>query len=209
MISDNGTGIPEEVKDKIFDPFFTTKELGKGTGLGLSTALGIVKSHKGFINVYSEAGQGTKFTVYLPAHMAGRTAQLAAKQIEMPAGRNELILVVDDEASVREITRATLESFGYRVLLASDGTDALALYAQHGSEIQAVLTDAMMPYMDGPATIRALQQLNQQIKVIASSGLAEQERVNEMAALGVSHFLPKPYTADRLLKLLAKALQGD
>jgi PAS domain S-box-containing protein len=209
LISDTGTGIPEEVKDKIFDPFFTTKELGKGTGLGLSTALGIVKSHKGFIHVYSEAGQGTKFTVYLPAHTAGRTAQLAAKQVEMPAGRGELILVVDDEASVREITRATLESFGYRVLLASDGTDALALYAQHGSEIQAVLTDAMMPYMDGPATIRALQQLNQQIKVIASSGLAEQERVSEMAALGVSHFLPKPYTADRLLKLLAQALQCD
>jgi two-component system, cell cycle sensor histidine kinase and response regulator CckA len=127
----------------------------------------------------------------------------------MPAGHGELILVIDDEASVREITRITLETFGYCVLTASDGIEALTVYALHGSEIGAVLTDMMMPYMDGPTTIRALQALNPQIKVIASSGLAQQEKVSEMAALGVKHFLSKPYTADQLLKTLADVLQGD
>jgi two-component system, cell cycle sensor histidine kinase and response regulator CckA len=207
-ISDTGTGIPEEVKDKIFDPFFTTKELGKGTGLGLSTVLGIVKSHQGFINVYSEAGRGTRFTVYLPAYTNGSTAHPAAQQLEMPAGQGELILVVDDEAAVREITRTTLETFGYRVLTASDGTEALTVYAQQSGEIHAVLTDMMMPYMDGPTTIRALQKLNPHVKVIASSGLAEEEKVKSVAALGVNHFLAKPYSADRLLKTLADLLRG-
>ncbi len=206
-ISDTGPGIPEALKDKIFDPFFTTKELGQGTGLGLSTALGIVKSHHGFINVHSEAGRGAKFTVFLPAYAAGQTAQATLKRPEMPAGHGELILVIDDEAAVREITRTTLETFGYRVLTARDGTEALTVYAQHHNEIQAVLTDMMMPNMDGPSAIRALRKLNPQLKVIASSGLTEQEKINEMAALGVKHFLLKPYTADRLLRELAEVLR--
>jgi len=200
-IADSGVGISPHVINRIFEPFFTTKEHGKGTGLGLSTALGIVKGHGGFINVYSEPGRGTQFKIYLPAAETPFTA-LANSSASLPVGHGELILVVDDEIAIREITKGTLEAYGYRALTASDGTEAVALYAQHKDEIKVVLTDLMMPYMDGPATIRALQKLNPKIRVIASSGLSESGRAIE----GVKMFLPKPYSAERLLKALADVI---
>jgi PAS domain S-box-containing protein len=205
-ISDNGMGIPPANLGRIFDPFFTTKEKGKGTGLGLSTVQGIVKGHGGFINVYSEIGKGTQFRIHLPALEAGQIEKAHIVNPELPPGKGELILVVDDEMAIREVTKATLEAFNYSVLTAADGTEALALYAQHGSEIKVVLTDMMMPYLDGPATIRALQKLNPNVKIIASSGLADNGKAVEAADLGVKNFLPKPYTADKLLKLLADLL---
>lgn len=203
-IADSGVGISPQVINRIFEPFFTTKEHGKGTGLGLSTALGIVKGHGGFINVYSEPGRGTQFKVYLPAAETPFTVQ-ASKSTALALGRGELILVVDDEIAIREITKGTLEAYGYRALTAADGTEAVALYAQHRDEIKVVLTDLMMPYMDGPVTIRALQKLNPKIKIIASSGLAESGR----AIAGVKMFLPKPYTAERLLKALADVIGAN
>ncbi len=206
IIRDNGGGIAPEHLTRIFDPFFTTKEKGKGTGLGLSTVQGIVRGHGGFINVYSEVGKGTEFRIHLPAMEAGQIEQVKIVNPELPTGHGELILVVDDELAIREVTKATLEAFNYRVLTASDGTEALAIYAQHGAEIKVVLTDMMMPYLDGPATIRALQKLNPNIKIIASSGLADNGKAVEAADLGIRHFLAKPYTADRLLKLLAEML---
>lgn len=205
-ISDTGTGIPKEVQDKIFDPFFTTKEPGKGTGLGLSTVLGIVKSHGGFLNVYSEKGKGTKFEMYLPALETGELTHSVTSTTELPFGHDELILVVDDEGAIREITQRTLENFGYRVLVAANGTEAIALYAQHRQEIQLVLTDIMMPYMDGPAMIRALQRINPAVQVIASTGLAESEKTHKAAMLGVKTFLTKPYTAQELLQILPTLL---
>jgi PAS domain S-box-containing protein len=205
-IRDNGVGIAPEHQTRIFDPFFTTKETGKGTGLGLSTVQGIVRGHGGFVNVYSEVGKGTEFRIHLPALEAGQIEQVQIINPELPAGHGELILVVDDELAIREVTKATLEAFNYRVLTASDGTEALALYAQQGHEIKAVLTDMMMPYLDGPATIRALQKLNPNVKIIASSGLADNGKAVEAADLGIRHFLAKPYTADRLLKLLIEIL---
>jgi PAS domain S-box-containing protein len=203
-IADSGIGISPHVINRIFEPFFTTKEHGKGTGLGLSTALGIVKGHGGFINVYSEPGRGTQFKIYLPAAETPFTVQ-ADKSTALPSGRGELILVVDDEIAIREITKGTLEAYGYRALTAADGTEAVALYAQHKDEIKVVLTDLMMPYMDGPVTIRALQKLNPKIKIIASSGLAESGRAIE----GVKMFLPKPYTAERLLKALTDVIGAN
>jgi two-component system cell cycle sensor histidine kinase/response regulator CckA len=203
-IADSGIGISPHVINRIFEPFFTTKEHGKGTGLGLSTALGIVKGHGGFINVYSEPGRGTQFKVYLPAAETPFTVQ-ADKSTALPLGRGELILVVDDEIAIREITKGTLEAYGYRALTAADGTEAVALYAQHKDEIKVVLTDLMMPYMHGPVTIRALQKLNPKIRIIASSGLAESGRAIE----GVKMFLPKPYTAERLLKALADVIGAN
>ena len=156
MISVSDTGPVCRWKCKAeFEPFFTTKEMTKGTGLGLSTALTIVKSHGGFINVYSELHKGSQFTVYLPALDRPGTVDSAALQTDLPLGNGELILVVDDEDSIREITRSTLETFGYTVLTASDGTEALALYADKKNEIAVVLTDMVMPFMDGPATPRA------------------------------------------------------
>jgi PAS domain S-box-containing protein len=207
-VADTGTGIPSEILDRIFDPFFTTKEQGKGTGLGLSTVQAIVKGHGGFINVYSEPGRGTQFRIYLPALASAQAAQAAVALSNLPSGHGETILVVDDEASVREIARMALETFGYRVLVASEGTEAVALYAAHKDEISAVLTDMMMPLMDGPATIRALQKISPQVRIVASSGLSEGDRAAEAAELGVKTFLPKPYTAERLLMTLDGVLGG-
>jgi PAS domain S-box-containing protein len=205
-VSDTGPGMNQEIQSRIFEPFFTTKEMTKGTGLGLSTALTIVKSHGGFINVYSEMHKGSQFAVYLPALDTPGSVDSAASQTDLPLGHGELILVVDDEESIREITRGTLETFGYNVLTASDGTEALALYADKKNEIAVVLTDMVMPFMDGPATIRALQRMNPKVRIIAASGLGTGHRVGEGALEGVSVFLNKPYTAERLLKTLAQVL---
>jgi PAS domain S-box-containing protein len=200
-ISDTGVGIPQEIINRIFEPFFTTKEQSKGTGLGLSTAIGIVKSHDGFINVYSEPGRGTQFKIYLPA--AGSVfSSLADTSTALRVGNGELILVVDDEIAIREIAKGTLEAYGYRALTAADGTEAVALYAQHKNEIKVILTDIMMPYMDGPVTIRALQKLNPNVRIIASSGLSENSKNIE----GVKAFLSKPYTAETLLNTIAEVI---
>jgi len=206
-VSDTGPGMAPEVQSRIFEPFFTTKEMTKGTGLGLSTALTIVKSHGGFINVYSELHKGSQFAVYLPALDVPGTFDPAAAQTDLPLGRGELILVVDDEDSIREITRGTLETFGYTVLTASDGTEALALYADKKNEIAVVLTDMVMPFMDGPATIRALQRMNPDVRIIAASGLGTGMHAGEGTLEGVSVFLNKPYTAEKLLKTLAGVLR--
>jgi two-component system, cell cycle sensor histidine kinase and response regulator CckA len=207
-VADTGHGMTPEVVSRIFEPFFTTKEIGKGTGLGLSTALTIIRSHGGFINVYSEPRRGTQFAVYLPALEGGGAVASERATPELPAGRGELILVVDDEESIRQITKGTLETFGYRVVTASDGTEAVALYAQHRDGVALVLTDMMMPFMDGPATIRALQKMNPQVRVIAASGLAAGDKAAEAAAAGAHDFLPKPYTAEKLLKTLAEILNS-
>lgn len=206
-VSDTGPGMSAEVQSRIFEPFFTTKEMTKGTGLGLSTALTIVKSHGGFINVYSELHKGSQFTLYLPAIDRPGAADAAALQTDLPLGHGELILVVDDEESIREITRGTLETFGYAVLTASDGTEALAIYADKKNEIAVVLTDMVMPFMDGPATIRALQRMNPKVRIIAASGLGAGQRAGEGTLEGVSVFLNKPYTAEKLLNTLARVLQ--
>jgi two-component system cell cycle sensor histidine kinase/response regulator CckA len=205
-VADTGMGIPQETIGRIFEPFFTTKEIGKGTGLGLSTASTIVRSHGGFINVYSEPGKGTQFSLYLPTIGATEEASTEEKVNELPVGHGELILVVDDEEAIRQITKGTLEAFGYRVLIASDGTEGIALYAQHKDDIRVVVTDMMMPFLDGPALIRALQKMNPNIKIIAVSGLAQNEKAAEAASIGVKVFLPKPYTAERLLTSLAAIL---
>ncbi len=209
QVEDGGIGMTQEMMNRIFDPFFTTKELGKGTGLGLSTTQAIVKSHGGFIRVYSEPGRGSKFWVYLPARAetATHTAELA--QADLPLGRGQLVLVVDDEEAVRQITQHTLETFGYRVLLACDGAEATALYAAQSQEISVVLTDMMMPVMDGAATIKELMRMNPQVRIIAASGLSANGMVARAAAAGVHHFLPKPYTTITLLKALQDILRDD
>jgi two-component system, cell cycle sensor histidine kinase and response regulator CckA len=205
-VSDTGPGMTPEIQSRIFEPFFTTKEMTKGTGLGLSTALTIVKSHGGFINVYSELHKGSQFAIYFPALDAPGDVKFGDGKSDLPVGQGEMILVVDDEESIREITRGTLEAFGYRVLTAGDGTEALAIYADRKNEIAVVLTDMVMPFMDGPATIRALQRMNRDVKIIAASGLGTGHHAGEGALEGVSVFLNKPYTAEKLLKTLAHLL---
>ncbi len=203
-VSDTGMGIPADTLDRIFEPFFTTKERGKGSGLGLSTVIGIIKSHRGFVNVYSEIGQGTQFKVYLPA--LEETQTLLVEELELPQGHGELILVVDDEVAIRKITKTSLETYSYRVLTASDGIEAIALYAQHKADISLVLIDMMMPEMDGPTTIRTLQKIDPQVKIIGVSGLVSNDKLAKVATLGVKTFLAKPYTTQELLTTIDEFL---
>jgi two-component system cell cycle sensor histidine kinase/response regulator CckA len=199
-VADTGIGITHEVLDRIFEPFFTTKELGKGTGLGLSTVLGIVKSHAGFINVYSEVGKGSKFEVYLPAQETAETPE--EKELELPHGSGELVLIVDDEPSIREITKTSLEAYNYKAITASDGIEAIALYAEYRDKISIVLTDMLMPSMDGITTIRTLHKINPNVKIIVISGLATSDKMNAAYDLGIKAFLSKPYTAKQLLETI-------
>ena len=208
-VSDSGTGIPRDIIDKVFDPFFTTKEVGKGTGLGLSTVLAIIKSHGGFINVYSEHGNGTMFKIYLPITGSLEPIEAPSANTELPLGGGETILVIDDEAGIREITKETLETFGYRVITANDGAEGVALYVEHRNEVKIVLTDMMMPLMSGPSTIRALQKLNPQIQIIAASGLMSGTETTVGPDLRVQATLTKPFTADKLLMTLHELLLGD
>lgn len=205
-VADNGSGIPPETLDKIFDPFFTTKEVGKGTGLGLATVIGIVKSHGGFLTVQSEVGIGTTFSVFLPA---SRDAEAVKKEDEaaVTGGKGELILIVDDEAPIREALVGTLSSHGYRAYTAEDGTDALALYFQRKGEIAVVLTDLAMGQMDGISLVRALRKIDPGVRVIVSSGHFQKENMAVLNGLGVKILLEKPYTADKLLRSLRKVLE--
>jgi PAS domain S-box-containing protein len=203
-VSDTGTGIPAGLMAKIFEPFFTTKEIGKGTGLGLSTSAGIVRSHFGFLTVYSEQGKGSSFKVYLPAaEDLGRSVKLREKTQLLPQGKGELIMVVDDEVAIREIVKVTLENNGYTVSFAPDGTEAVALFASQKRKPQVVMVDLMMPFMDGVATIRTLQRMDPATKFIAISGIMDQARINQLNEIGGVKFLAKPFTTEQLLSALA------
>jgi hypothetical protein len=205
-VSDTGSGIPPEVLGNIFDPFFTTKEQGKGTGLGLATVQRIVKNHGGFVTVSSQLGRGTEFKVFLPAVPGEAPRRGPAEQPPLPLGHGELILVVDDESSVREIAKATFEACHYNVIVAKDGTEALAQFARRPFEVHAVITDLQMPYMDGPATIRALRRIEPNLPVIIASGSPEQLETLQRAGLEVQALLTKPFTAQALLRQLQNVL---
>ncbi len=207
-VGDTGVGMEPPVIERIFEPFYTTKEVGKGTGLGLSTVLGIVRSHGGFVNVYSEPGRGSTFKVYLPARPEAPPAAGAAPPTPaaLPAGRGETILVVDDEPTILEVTRETLQSHGYAVLTAEDGAQAIGTYAVNRTRIATVITDMMMPVMDGHALITALRRINPEVRIIAASGLAANGGLSRGAAPDVRHFLAKPYSAEAMLTLLRTVL---
>jgi CheY-like chemotaxis protein len=206
-VTDSGTGIPRDIIHRIFEPFFTTKELNHGTGLGLSTVMAIVKRHEGIANVYSEPGKGTTFKVYLPAMGAfseGHPNQ--TQEIILPRGNGETILVVDDETSILAVTGQTLEHFGYRVLSAHDGAEAVAIYAERKNEIAVVLTDMMMPIMGGTSLISVLLRINPAVKIVRSSGLSTYGAGNSFSEAGIKHFLTKPYTAEALIKTIRAVL---
>ncbi|MEP6685705.1 MAG: PAS domain S-box protein [Verrucomicrobiota bacterium] len=207
QVTDNGSGIPRQVIDKIFDPFFTTKEVGSGTGLGLSTVLGIVKSYGGFVNVYSEAGH-TTFRVFLPANASATLEAGVPEPISLPSGCGETILVVDDEPTIRDAAQSLLLRHGYKVLVADDGIAALAIFAQQASEIDLVLTDIVMPLMDGLTLVRTLRKMNPETKIILSSGREEDRDClsPELNALRLQACLTKPYTRAKLLITLSEVL---
>jgi PAS domain S-box-containing protein len=197
-VEDSGSGMESAVRERLFEPFFTTKEPGRGTGLGMSTSHAIVAAHLGFVEVDTEVGRGTRLHVHLPV-ATGATPTVVPRTSgagEAPRGEGELVLVVDDETSVRAITQQTLEAAGYRVLTAPNGAEAVAVYATRGEAIALVVTDVMMPVMDGAAAINALRRIDPEVRVIAVSGLTTHLRGLSAPA----PFLAKPFTTEALLR---------
>jgi PAS domain S-box-containing protein len=207
-VADTGQGIAPEVFNRIFDPFFTTKALGKGSGLGLSTLLAIVKSHDGFVQVDTKLGKGSIFRVFLPATTDASILSQASSTRFQTDGIGELILIVDDEAAIRATLRRLLERHHYRVLLASNGQEAFDLFRLHRDEIRLVITDLMMPVMDGIELVRSLKALAPDIKVVAASGLDVEANRALLLALGVTDLLVKPLGAETLLNAVRKQLLG-
>jgi PAS domain S-box-containing protein len=206
-VADTGEGMSKEIIDLIFDPFFTTKEVGSGTGLGLSTVQGIVSSHGGFVAVSSTPREGSTFTVYLPArHAQAEAAPPPVDTSPAPQGNGELILLVDDDASVLSITQQTLVEFGYRVVAAEDGAQAIGIFSRQHDDIDLVLTDMAMPVIDGYALIAALNRIGRDVRVIATTGNPSAAAMTKIAKSGVAHILVKPYTADHLLRTIATVL---
>jgi PAS domain S-box-containing protein len=206
-VTDTGAGIPKDIQERIYDPFFTTKGKGKAAGLGLSTTLAIVKSHGGFIHCHSTVGQGASFRVYLPASLTPAAEKASVDPAKLPRGHNELVLIVDDEVPILKVARKTLERFGYRVLPATDGAEAVNLFKSRQKDIAVVITDVAMPHLDGPATISALRTIKPDVKIIGSSGLSSDGGQSRVKAAGIRHFLAKPYTAESVLQVLHEVLQ--
>ncbi|MBI2813032.1 MAG: PAS domain S-box protein [Opitutae bacterium] len=207
-VADTGCGIPPEIKDKIFDPFFTTKPAGKGTGLGLATTRDIVQGHHGLIRVLTAPGQGTDFQIFLPANPDAPVAPMATASQSAPKGRGELVLIADDEAFILEMTRLVLESAGYRVLQARDGTEAVALAVEHKGDLQVAIIDRMMPFLDGNATIRALHKINPSLKTVQISGVVDPAECVAAGKTGGPPLLQKPFSGAQLLEAVNAALRA-
>lgn len=203
-ITDTGIGIPPEQLPKIFEPFFTTKQPGEGTGIGLATTHSIIYNHGGFIRVSSQPGIGTSFTLFVPALLSKTSEKDIAEKELIYKGNNELILVVDDEEAIQEVTADILTANGYRVICASDGSKAVAALARNSKEIKAVILDMMMPVMDGPATVHALRNIKPDIKIIAVSGLMDTDAIGRKLFGDIEEVLKKPYTSQNLLRSLYK-----
>ncbi len=203
IVTDTGAGIPPDVLDKVFEPFFTTKELNKGTGLGLSTVYSIMRSHGGFVVAYSEVGEGTAFSVYIPAELVREETLAPVHAPEIVRGEGQCILVVDDEPFIRDSTVDLLEDAGYSVCTASDGKEALAQLQANSPML--VLTDIMMPVMDGIELIRTIRASGSDLPIIAASGMMG-EKQREVDEAGADAFLAKPYSAVRLTEKMAELL---
>jgi len=206
-IADTGMGIPATIMERVFDPFFTTKEMGKGTGLGLSTVHAIVNSHDGFVDVTSTVGKGTTFKVYLPAKVEGGERVKEEVPQARYTAKGESVLVVDDERSIREISEQVLSEHGFHVESVTDGVEAVALFADRNGRFDLVITDLMMPMMDGVATIRALRRIKPEVKIVAMSGLVADKKVIQAMDLAPDAFLTKPFTAETLLETIAGVLR--
>jgi CheY-like chemotaxis protein/two-component sensor histidine kinase len=206
-VNDTGTGMSPETLKHIYDPFFTTKPGGKGSGLGLSTVKSIVKNHGGFVHVYSEMGKGTTFRAYFPATASVAAEQVSGPQVSIPRGNGERILVVDDEAAILRVTKTMLERNGYAVETANDGAEGIATFVKHRNDIRLVITDVMMPVMDGLAMVQALLKLKSDIKVLAVSGLIESHKAAELSSVIKADILQKPFTSEELLTAVHRAME--
>lgn len=207
-VADSGIGMDETTRQRIFEPFFTTKEIGQGTGLGLSIIYGIIRQHDGYINVYSEPGQGTTFRIYLPLVLGDCAARDAEKSPHAMSGGSETILVVDDEASIRQYLKLFLSSLGYKVLFACDGQEAAEIFREHVKDINLVLMDIIMPNGNGRDAAREIRNIRSNVKIIYTSGypadLIRERKLLEDGAL----LLMKPLTPTRLAVQVRAALDG-
>jgi CheY-like chemotaxis protein len=197
----------EDTLLRIFEPFFTTKEEGKGTGLGLSMIYGVIDNHGGFVTVESEAGKGSVFSIYLPASDIAKPQ--ASTTLESPRGGNELILVVDDEESIRSFAKEVLETHGYRVLLAADGFEAVEVFRDKNGEIGLVILDMMMPKMGGKEAFRKLTELNPGVRALLSTGYSQEGKAQDILNSGVKGFIQKPYRVNALLSKVRSVLDGE
>jgi len=214
-ITDTGTGIPADIVDKIFEPFFSTKEVGKGTGLGLSTVYGIVKQTGGFIYVESESGQGTAFRIFLPRHHPEQEVQPDAAAAKEPAGetkpRTDLtgqgtILLVEDEEGLRSLNARGLRSRGYSVIEASNGIEAMEALEQKNGAVDLVVSDVVMPEMDGPTLLKTMRGRNPDLKIIFVSGYAEDAFDKSLPENQQFAFLPKPFTLSQLVAAVKETM---
>jgi PAS domain S-box-containing protein len=206
-VTDTGSGMTEETKRHLFEPFFTTKESGKGTGLGLSTTYGIVKQSDGYIWVYSELGHGTTFKVYLPRAIGEAAVATVSTEVTAPIKRtSETVLLVEDEAGVRELSKRILENAGYRVLEAANGDDAERVFAQHADSIDLLVTDVVMPGCGGPELLTRLQYRSPAVRVLYMSGYTEQSAAHKAGIDRGTPFVQKPFTAAEFARKVREVL---
>ncbi len=210
QVSDTGVGMDEKTRDRIFEPFFSTKGRGRGTGLGLAVVYGVVQAHKGFIEVDSQLGKGSSFSLYFPASERQDLLALQDGQDAPPvAGGSETILVIEDEEDLRELFCSVLHDYGYHILVARDGLEALERYRRHRGDIQLVITDMDLPKINGAAVSRSILSDNPNNRIILISGFIEAALKESILASGVREFVAKPYTMPEMLKLVRKVLDEE
>jgi two-component system cell cycle sensor histidine kinase/response regulator CckA len=205
-VRDSGCGMTPEVQARIFEPFFTTKGRGKGTGLGLALVFGIVQQHEGWVECHSAPGCGTTFTLYLP-RLDVLTAQAPPELSPSPERGRETLLLADDEEAIRSLGRSILERFGYDVLLASDGKEAVELYRREQARINLVLLDLRMPRMSGHDAFQQMLEMNPDVRVVMVSGFSDQY-ITEADQQRIRGFLGKPFLPDELARVVRAALDG-
>jgi CheY-like chemotaxis protein len=205
-VSDSGNGIPPEAISHIFEPFFTTKEKGQGTGLGLAQVFGIVQQHDGYIDVATEAGQGTTFILYFPALDTGQKVTGLPERTALQMGQGQKVLLVEDNPTARQALLDSLLLLNYDVMAVTNGREALSILASNADEVKLVLSDVVMPEMGGIALFHAMQQQNQRIPVVLLTGHPLNEELENLQMLGLAGWLPKPPDLVSLSYLLGEIL---